>query len=189
MILADFRSGKALAYFDRLFTSSDGFGNCSSAGIMAIDPRAIEQVIPSESDAEPMHDAAIRGAFYETSPRPRSEKRTLCTEPRKSLGTWLREISSCSCLTFLPGSVWVLLSKICQYFFSALYNKISFSPNSSLPWGCFKTSHFIQCTRRTERTFRAFRFAGDVTHKKLPIQMEWKMRALEESVPVVAIVP
>ena len=24
-------------------------------------------------------------------------------EPRKSLGTWLREISSCSCLTFLPG--------------------------------------------------------------------------------------
>ena len=25
------------------------------------------------------------------------------TEPRKSLGTWLREISSCSCLTFLPS--------------------------------------------------------------------------------------
>ena len=51
MILADFRSGKALAYFDRLFTSSDDFGNHDSAGIMAIDPRAIEQVIPSESDA------------------------------------------------------------------------------------------------------------------------------------------
>ena len=51
VILADFRSGKALAYFDRLFTSSDDFGNHDSAGIMAIDPRAIEQVIPSESDA------------------------------------------------------------------------------------------------------------------------------------------
>ena len=43
------------------------------------------------------------------------------TELRKSLGTWLREISSCSCLTFLPGPAWVLLSKICIYFFSALY--------------------------------------------------------------------
>ena len=35
------------------------------------------------------------------------------TEPRKSLGTWLREISSSSCLTFLPGPAWVLLNKIC----------------------------------------------------------------------------
>ena len=43
------------------------------------------------------------------------------TEPRKSLGTWLREISSCSCLTFLPGPAWVLLSKICKDFFSALF--------------------------------------------------------------------
>ena len=45
------------------------------------------------------------------------------TEPRKSLGTWLREISFCSCLTFLPGSACVLLSKICKDFFSALYAK------------------------------------------------------------------
>ena len=43
------------------------------------------------------------------------------TEPRKSLGTWLREISPCSCLTVLPGPAWVLLSKICKDFFSALY--------------------------------------------------------------------
>ena len=43
------------------------------------------------------------------------------TEPRKSLGTWLREMSSCSCLTFLPGPASVLLSKICKDFFSALY--------------------------------------------------------------------
>ena len=43
------------------------------------------------------------------------------TEPRKSLGTWLREISTCYCLTFLPGPAWVLRSKICKDFFSALY--------------------------------------------------------------------
>ena len=35
------------------------------------------------------------------------------TELRKRLGTWLQEISSCSCLMFLPGPAWVLLSKIC----------------------------------------------------------------------------
>ena len=48
-------------------------------------------------------------------------KRKLRAEPRKSLRTWLREISSCSCLNFLPGPAWVLLSKICKDFFSALY--------------------------------------------------------------------
>ena len=42
------------------------------------------------------------------------------TEPRKSLGTWLREISSCSCLTFLPGPAWVLLSKICKEFLGSV---------------------------------------------------------------------
>ena len=31
----------------------------------------------------------------------------------KRLGTWLREISSCSCLTVLPGTAWLLLNKIC----------------------------------------------------------------------------
>ena len=39
----------------------------------------------------------------------------------KKFGTWLREISSCSCLTFLPDPAWVQLSKICKDFFSALY--------------------------------------------------------------------
>ena len=51
------------------------------------------------------------------------------TEPRKSLGTWLREFSSCSCLIFLPGLAWVLLSKICKDFFSALYGIIAPNPN------------------------------------------------------------
>ena len=35
----------------------------------------------------------------------------LCTQLRKNLGMRLREISSCSCLTVLPGPAWVLLSK------------------------------------------------------------------------------
>ena len=56
------------------------------------------------------------------------------TELRKSLGTWLREISSCSCLTFLPNPAWVLLSKICKDFFSALYtnhcSRERYSPSS-----------------------------------------------------------
>ena len=45
------------------------------------------------------------------------------TELRKSLGTWLREISSCSWLTFVPGPAWVLLSKIYKVFFSSLYRE------------------------------------------------------------------
>ena len=32
-------------------------------------------------------------------------------------------MSSCSCLTFLPGPAWVLLSKICKDFFSAHLHK------------------------------------------------------------------
>ena len=33
------------------------------------------------------------------------------TEHPKSVSAWLREVSSCSCLTLLPGPVWVLLGK------------------------------------------------------------------------------
>ena len=35
--------------------------------------------------------------------------------------TWLGEISYCSCLTFLPGPAWVLLSKIYKPFPGSLY--------------------------------------------------------------------
>ena len=50
------------------------------------------------------------------------------TEPRKSLGTWLREISSCYCLTFLPGPASLLLNKICTSFIRFLYYAVSFVP-------------------------------------------------------------
>ena len=35
--------------------------------------------------------------------------------------TWLRQISSCSCLTVLPGPAWVLLSKTYKPLFTPLY--------------------------------------------------------------------
>ena len=40
-----------------------------------------------------------------------------CTEMRYILCTWFGEISSCSCLTVLPGPAWVLINKICKEFF------------------------------------------------------------------------
>ena len=44
------------------------------------------------------------------------------TEMRYILCTWLGEISSCSCLTVLPGPAWVLLNKICKDSVSSLYS-------------------------------------------------------------------
>ena len=44
-----------------------------------------------------------------------------CTETNKKAFTWLREYSSCSCLTALPGSSWVLLSKTYMPFSSPLH--------------------------------------------------------------------
>ena len=80
-----------------------------------------------------------------------SPKHSRNTEPRKSLGTWLRDISSCSCLTFLPGPAWVLLSKIWQDFFSALY--------TNWRWSCFTVSlsllslgHFLLQSCRISNT-------------------------------------
>ena len=42
------------------------------------------------------------------------------TERQIKVCTWLREISSCSCLTVLLGSAWVLLSKTCKPIFAPL---------------------------------------------------------------------
>ena len=44
-----------------------------------------------------------------------------CTEHPENVCTWLRDISSCSCLTVLPGPAWVLLSKKYILFPGALY--------------------------------------------------------------------
>ena len=45
------------------------------------------------------------------------------TEGEIKVCTWLREISSCSCLTVLPGPAWVLLSKTNKPLFPPLYTK------------------------------------------------------------------
>ena len=42
------------------------------------------------------------------------------TERQIKVCTWLREISSSSCLTVLPGPAWVLCSKTCKPFFAPL---------------------------------------------------------------------
>ena len=46
---------------------------------------------------------------------------TQSTEGEIKVCTWLREISSCSCLTILPGPAWVLLSKTYKPLFPPLY--------------------------------------------------------------------
>ena len=62
-------------------------------------------------------------AFDKCETRPHSER--FCdialTEHPENVCTWLREISSCSCLTVLPGPAWVLLSKKYILFPGALY--------------------------------------------------------------------
>ena len=45
------------------------------------------------------------------------------TEMGCNSSTWLQEISSCSCLIFLPGPAWLLLNKICTICSLSLYNK------------------------------------------------------------------
>ena len=45
----------------------------------------------------------------------------VCTEGEIKVCTWLREISSCSYLTVLPGPAWVLLSKTNEPLFPPLY--------------------------------------------------------------------
>ena len=45
------------------------------------------------------------------------------TEGEIKVYTWLREISSCSCLTVLLGPAWVLLSKTYKPLFVPLYKK------------------------------------------------------------------
>ena len=47
------------------------------------------------------------------------------TEHPEKVCTWLREISSCSCLTVLPGPAWVLLSKKYILFPGALYYRFT----------------------------------------------------------------
>ena len=44
----------------------------------------------------------------------KSGNKSACTEMRFNLGTWFGEMSSCYCLTVLPGPAWVLLNKICK---------------------------------------------------------------------------
>ena len=54
------------------------------------------------------------------------------------VSTWLREVSSCSCLTVLPGPAWVLLSKKYILFLGALYSEKNYDVKDVL----IKYQHF-----------------------------------------------
>ena len=61
------------------------------------------------------------------------------TERQIKVCTWLREISSWSCLTVLSGPVWILLSKTCKPLFAPLY---SLSSSCSYPAPHRSVIHF-----------------------------------------------
>ena len=58
------------------------------------------------------------------------------------LCTWFGEISSCSCLTVLPGPAWLLLNKIFIPLFRTLYNRYSVYSRSLSLWTAFFYRNF-----------------------------------------------
>ena len=62
-----------------------------------------------------------RSNFWLGATNSRLFRHEVCTEGEIKVCTWLREISSCSCLTVLPGPAWVLLSKTYKPLFPPLY--------------------------------------------------------------------
>ena len=62
-----------------------------------------------------------------------SQASSMYTRKRIMVGTWLREISSCSYLTVLSGFAWVLQNKIYQSFFSPLYLQTSTKVGFQIP--------------------------------------------------------
>ena len=61
----------------------------------------------------------------------RAELNQTFTEGEIKVCTWLREISSCCCLTALPGPAWVLLSKTNKPLFPPLYEISSIPENGN----------------------------------------------------------
>ena len=77
----------------------------------------------------------------------------LHTEPGIKACTWLREISSCSCLTIMPGPAWLLLNKICVPLFWALYimnclaaGRTQLSPKHTISSVCLGMAAFFWST-------------------------------------------
>ena len=94
------------------------------------------------------------------------------TEHRLKACMWLQEISSCSCLTFLPGPAWLLLNKICTPFIRSLYTrqsnimrKIVLSSGLACE-PCNRDAVF--CTTSSCR--QCFRFRSDLSHPQIDIE-------------------
>ena len=101
--------------------------------------------------AEPQNRAGHGGAGQREGRGIESWQDTyIHTEMRFILCTWFGEISSCSCLTVLPGPAWVLLNKICKYQISSLYIGDGMRRQVDSTWhgmACQATSDLSSCNR------------------------------------------
>ena len=88
------------------------------------------------------------------------------TEGEIEVCTWLREISSCSCLTVLPGPAWVLLSKTKQTFISP---SVQFQVGILLEHGpCSKRIQIWNCFwERVPHHNNAHRWKGTLTSLRM----------------------
>ena len=93
-----------------------------------------------------MHTASkLTDIFANKADRPLTH-----TEGKIKVCTWLREISSCSCLTVLLGPAWVLLSKTNKPLFSPLYNwklcfKVEIKADMMIPYHHTKAWGQVPC--------------------------------------------
>ena len=91
----------------------------------------------------------------------------VCTEPRKMVCTWLHDISSWSCLAFMPGPAWLLL----MYTFSLISVQSDFFKDS------FYKFHYLRFPFRAE---------GETSHPILILVRlsskndEWIMNNLQD---------
>ena len=94
----------------------------------------VDANLPDKNGQTPMHVAAMNGTvdiLVELLKREDIDVNRYLfffyfRARKKGLYTWLREISSCSRLTFLPGPAWLLLNKVCKPLFRALYMQSQF---------------------------------------------------------------
>ena len=85
-----------------------------------------------------LHYSGSETAYCDCEPQKRRREgkvrgyhRILQRSAKKMVGTWLREIFSCSCLTLLPGRAWVLLSKSCRLFILSCPELSHISPDKN----------------------------------------------------------
>ena len=87
----------------------------------ALSARTAAAAASHESGRQTVSRLDLQKGKYFSTQKVRLLADELHTEPGIRACTWLREISSCSCFTVLPGPAWVLLSKTNKPLFLPLY--------------------------------------------------------------------